>query len=112
MELSTINDFSSLDGHSKSREIGEKYMVDTISLIDLLNQHNAPKDIDYLSIDTEGSEYEILNAFDFKKYKIKIITCEHNYTPNRDKINLLLTSNGYERKYETISNFDDWYVLK
>ena len=44
------------------------------------------KNIDYLSIDTEGSEYEILKAFDFKKYKISIITCEHNFSKDRDKI--------------------------
>jgi FkbM family methyltransferase len=111
-ELSTIDAFSKSDHHSKAREVGEKYYVDTISLVDLLDYHSAPKAIDYLSIDTEGSEYEILNAFDFKKYTIKIITCEHNYTSNREKINLLLTSNGYEQKYSNISNFDDWYVLK
>ncbi len=32
-------------------------------LRDLLDQHNAPKAIDYLSLDTEGSEYEILSTF-------------------------------------------------
>jgi FkbM family methyltransferase len=111
-ELSTIDAFSNSDNHSKARVVGEKYDVDTISLIDLLDYHAAPKDIDYLSIDTEGSEYEILKAFDFKKYNIKIITCEHNYTPSREKINSLLTSNGYEQKYQNISHFDDWYVLK
>jgi FkbM family methyltransferase len=112
MELSTIDKFSNSDSHAFARETGNKYIVDTISLLDLLDFHNAPKEIDYLSIDTEGSELEILNAFDFKKYKIKIITCEHNYTTNRDKIFSLLISNGYERKYQSISNFDDWYVLK
>jgi FkbM family methyltransferase len=111
-ELSTIDTFSNSDNHSKTREGGEKFYVDTISLVDLLDHHAAPKHIDYLSIDTEGSEYEILSAFDFQKYKIKIITCEHNYTENRQKINSLLTGNGYEQKYADISFFDDWYVLK
>ena len=41
-----------------------KYKVKTISLEDLLVKYNAPNIIDYLSIDTEGSEYEILSKLD------------------------------------------------
>ena len=62
-------------------------------------KYNAPKNIDYLSIDTEGSEYEILKTFDFDKYNSKVITCEHNYTPARNKIYSLLSANGYQRKF-------------
>lgn len=110
-ELSTINVFSSGDEHAKARETGSTYNVHTISLLDLLKKYDAPKEIDYLSIDTEGSEFEILSAFDFDQYKIKIITCEHNYTPMREEIYKLLTSKGYTRKHTEFSNFDDWYVL-
>jgi hypothetical protein len=85
--------------------------VRTISLNDLLQKHNAPAEIDYLSIDTEGSEFEILNAFDFSKHRVKVITCEHNYTEMREKIFKLLTENGYSRIYVEFSGFDDWYVL-
>lgn len=111
-ELSTIATFSNGDEHAKARETGLKYDVTTISLIDLLKKYNAPKEIDYLSIDTEGSEYEILSAFNFDAYKFKIITCEHNYTPMREKLYDLLTSKGYTRKYTEYSRFDDWYVLE
>lgn len=110
-ELSTINTFSNNDGHAKTRETGNKYNVYTTTLLDLLKKYNAPKEIDYLSIDTEGSEFDILNAFDFDAYKIKVITCEHNYTPMREEIYKLLTSKGYTRKYTEFSYFDDWYVL-
>ena len=65
----------------------------------LLTKYNAPKEIDYLSIDTEGSEFEILNNFDFDRHQIKVITCEHNFTPMRSKIFDLLIRNGYARKY-------------
>lgn len=109
-ELSTINSFSSCDNHSSSRADGARYSVETVSLVDLLKQNSAPKTIDYLSIDTEGSELEILSAFDFSMYDVKIISCEHNYTPNREEIHSLLTANGYTRKYAEISYFDDWYV--
>ena len=110
-ELSTINKFSSGDEHEHIRKSGKKYKVNTISLNDLLHKYMAPKLIDYLSIDTEGSEYEILKNFDFKNYKFKVITCEHNYNENREKIYKLLSENGYKRKFTKISKFEDWYVL-
>lgn len=108
--LSTLDAFSSSDSHRELRQSGNKYEVRTISLTDLLDKYSAPKTIDYLSIDTEGSEFEILNAFDFDRYSFSMITCEHNYTPARDKIHKLLTSKGYVRKYEELSLWDDWYV--
>jgi len=109
--LSTIDSFSKVDGHAKSRNsASNKYQVRTISLKDMLKKHNAPQKIDYLSIDTEGSEFEILNSFDFDEYDIKVITCEHNFTPMREKIYSLLSKNGYERKYSEFSKYDDWYV--
>ena len=109
-ELSTIDSFSDGDDHKNTRLAGKKYQVQTISLNDLLIKHRAPKYIDYLSIDTEGSEYEILEAFNFNEFSFGIITVEHNYTPQREKIFALLTGHGYKRKYENISAFDDWYV--
>ncbi|MGO1159059.1 FkbM family methyltransferase [Acinetobacter lwoffii] len=109
-ELSTIDYFSALDMHSKMRVNGNCYDVETISLIDLLREYNAPKKIDYLSIDTEGSEYEILKNFDFKEYHIDLITVEHNFTEMRGNILNLLTSKGYVRVFVEYSDVDDWYV--
>lgn len=108
--LSTIDFFSEKDFHRDNRLNGNKYEVGSISLIDLLIKYNAPKYIDYLSIDTEGSEYEILKAFDFSKFSFGVITIEHNFMPNRELIFDLLSSHGYIRKYEEISEFEDWYV--
>jgi len=110
--LSTISDFSSKDKYAETRKYGNTYSVNTISLMDLLRKYDAPYRIDYLSIDTEGSEYEILKAFDFNAYRISIITCEHNFTDDRQKIYDLLTSQGYKRRYQDLSSVDDWYVLQ
>lgn len=109
-ELSTVSSYNKSDSHSKYRENGQNYNVSTISLNDLLDKYNAPQKIDYLSIDTEGSEYEILSNFNFSKYDISIISCEHNFTPLREKIFTLLTKQGYIRKYVGLSKWDDWYV--
>lgn len=109
-QLSTIRSFSALTGYARHREDKPVYSVSTVSLVDLLSDHNAPTDIDYLSIDTEGSEFEILQNFDFSKYRIRVITCEHNYQPNREAIYDLLSNNGFHRVLENISGWDDWYV--
>ena len=68
--------------------------------------------IDYLSIDSEGSELDILKSFDFSKRKINIISVEHNYHPiNRKEIHNILTKVGYKRIYQNLSKFDDWYIM-
>jgi FkbM family methyltransferase len=109
-DLATIKGFGN-DEFSEERKKSETISVNTISLYDLLDYNGAPEVIDYLSIDTEGSEYGILNAFFQKnnKYDVKCITVEHNFTM-RDKLHELLTTNGYVRKFEQISRWDDFYV--
>jgi FkbM family methyltransferase len=111
-ELSTLDSFSNQDMHAISRENGVKYTVETISLLDLLVKFQAPKFIDYLSIDTEGSEFEILENFDFNTYAFGFISCEHNFTENRAKVFKLLSQHGYTRVFEPYSQFDDWYLHK
>lgn len=107
---STIDSYSAADHHAASREAGERYEVETVSLMDLLRTWDAPRRIDYLSIDTEGSELDILSAFDFSAYDIRLITVEHNHTDKRQGLFQLLTAHGYQRKFEALSDFDDWYV--
>lgn len=108
--LSSINSFSDSDFLSGQRINKASYEVPTVSLEDLLKTYNAPYDIDYLSIDTEGSELDILKAFNFEKHSIKIITVEHNYTEKREQICTLLTMKGYRKIFDKISHFDDWYI--
>jgi len=112
--LSTTEDYLQSDGHVTSRidlNILRSYSVKTISLVDLLDTYQSPKFIDFLSLDTEGMEYSILSTFNFDIYKIKFICVEHNFTENRSRIFKLLTTNGYKRIYESISDVDDWYLL-
>jgi hypothetical protein len=88
-----------------------EYHVETVSLGDLLAQHKAPGQIDYLSIDTEGSELTILRALDFDRWRFHIITVEHNWVQSaRDGIHSLLTSHRYVRVLPECSLWDDWYI--
>ena len=89
------------------RRMGRTARLITVSLNDFLERHGAPREIDYLSIDTEGSEHEILAAFPFEKWRIGLLTVEHNFSPQRAPIRALLERHGYrciERRW------DDWYV--
>lgn len=113
-ELSTLSRYQDEDSHASERErtTVRKYPVPTISLLDLLELNNAPKMIDYLSIDTEGGELEILEKFDFQRYSIKIISVEHNFGVTRKKIERLLVNNSYVRKYKQLEMVEDWYFLE
>jgi len=73
---------------------GRFYQAPTISLLDLLQKHDAPPVVDYLSLDTEGTELQIFGAFDFSAFCFRGITCEHNYSPNRERIQALLSAHG------------------
>jgi FkbM family methyltransferase len=112
--LSTAAIFLDRDFHSSGRSEGtsSRYLVETISLNDLLEYYKAPNVIDYLSVDTEGSEFEILSNFNFKKYDVRIISVEHNWTEDRKRIHDLLVSEDYERKHLDLSDCDDWYVKR
>ncbi|MGB7259609.1 MAG: FkbM family methyltransferase [Pseudolabrys sp.] len=114
-ELSTINDFLNHDGRARRglRSNGTIYPVDTVSLNDLLSEHKAPQQIDYLSVDTEGSEFTILSAFDFNRWQPQVVTVEHNHVePTRSKIRSLMTVNGFRHVFSNMSAVDDWYVRR
>lgn len=66
--------------------------VDCYTLEMLTNQFNVPE-IDFLSLDTEGGELEILKSIDFEKTPIKTISVENNYYT--DSIRNFLESKGF-----------------
>ena len=70
-----------------------KKTVQTRPLIDILDENNAPRDVDFLSLDVEGIEGEIIENFDFSKYIFRLITVEANL--RGEKIEKVLTKNGY-----------------
>jgi FkbM family methyltransferase len=109
-ELSAITKYAEPNSHGLLKRTTSSYEVETISLQDLLVTHDAPKYIEFLSIDTEGSEFEILKNFDFQSYRFGAICVEHNFSDTRGKINSLLLANGYQQVHADLSDFDDWYV--
>lgn len=110
-EFGGIKDFISRDRHASRRApyaaLPENVLhLETITLDSFLEQNDAPKRIDYISVDTEGNELDILRAFPFEKWDVSMWTVEHNFTEDREEIYQIMTSNGYQRKEV---RFDDWY---
>jgi FkbM family methyltransferase len=99
-----------LDTYSDQLKNNKKSNYMSTTLTKILDNANAPNIIDYISIDTEGSELEILKGLDLNKYKFKIINFEHNNeTDKREKIKKLLEKYGY-KFYKNI-HVDDFYIL-
>jgi FkbM family methyltransferase len=85
--------------------------VITSTLDDILEEYSAPKFIHYLSIDTEGTELEILKSVDLNKYIFGYINLEHNYVePRRTEMKKLLLKNNYVYKGE--NKWDDDFIHK
>jgi len=80
----------------------------------IINENNAPENIDYLSVDTNGSEFKVLEGIDFIKYNFNIITVKNSHIVERqDKIKEILTSNGcsMQQTVMMVDNIsDDLYV--
>ena len=57
----------------------------------IFNEYNVKK-VDYLSIDTEGSEFEILNSINFNEVDIRVISTENS---SQKDIKQFLEDNGY-----------------
>ncbi|MFC6742632.1 FkbM family methyltransferase [Methylobacterium tardum] len=75
-----------------------------------MSEARAPRQIDYMSLDVEGGEFDVLQSFDFASRDVALISVEHNFSDSRGKIYDLLTGLGYRRRFRHLSLFDDWYA--
>ncbi len=73
-----------------------EYLVEGTTLLDLLEEHNSPTVIDYLGMDCEGCEYDILEHYfnnNNNKYLIKFVCLE---VGRKDIIDLMNKNNYIE----------------
>lgn len=73
--LLNVNYNDTLISNSKKNNFN-KVKVNVTNLNKILNKINAPKVIDFFSLDVEGDEFEVLNGINFNKYKFKYILIE------------------------------------
>ena len=80
----------------------------TMSLENLLIKHKAPKTIEFLAMDIEGSEFRVLKNFPFHKYKILAIALEGC------RCTKLLKRKGYVEVHNpwSLINYEHHYILK
>jgi FkbM family methyltransferase len=69
--------------------------VPSYHLQTLLDQNRLNVQIDYLSVDTEGSELDVLKTIDFSRTSISVISVENNY--GDIEVRRFLESKGYRR---------------
>jgi FkbM family methyltransferase len=73
----------------------------------LLERYGAPAVIDYVSIDTEGSEFDVVRSIDWAKWNICLVTIEHGGNQEkRAAIGRFLEDCGYQRVRVW---FEDWF---
>lgn len=80
--------------------------VQVMTLDDILQQASNPQ-IDFLSIDVEGLELQVLRGFDIQKYRPRLMIIEDNL-PNRLKVHWHIKKKGYRLVKRTGCN--NWYV--
>ena len=76
----------------------------TETLHEILKKNTAPYKIDYLSLDVEGAEYNVLQNFPFDQYIFRTMTIER---PS-PKLNTLLKKNGYI--WMKNAEYDSFYI--
>lgn len=82
--------------------------VKTININELLEK-NDMNFIDYLSLDIEGYELELLKSFDFNKYHINFMTVEHgNVVRYQNEIKNFLLNKGF--RLHRNNKWDDEYI--
>lgn len=91
----------------------ESVIVNAITINELFERYNVPSEFDYLTIDIEGGELEILSQLDFSRWRFKVLTYEHNshlvhhenypdLVKRREQMEEILYKNGYSlyKNYE------------
>jgi len=85
---------------SEIDDLNQKFEITEVECFDL-NEYlikNSINNIDFISLDTEGSEFKILKNIDFSQISIKVIVIEIPYDQN-EVINFLENKNFYLYAY-------------
>ncbi|MCL5781986.1 MAG: FkbM family methyltransferase, partial [Patescibacteria group bacterium] len=83
------------------------FKIDCVTLGYLMHKYHT-ESVDYLSLDTEGGELDILKSLDFKNHNIKVISVETT-TVNK-KIGQFMRKVGY--RLATKIKIDEIYILR
>ena len=83
---------------SRMSERSISVTMPTFNLTSVLDDVDAPRTIDYLSLDVEGNELGVLAGLDHSKYVFRRVTVEHNFQESaRFQVAEFLSLQGYVR---------------
>jgi FkbM family methyltransferase len=87
-------------------KITRTFEIPVRTLKEILDENKIRK-IDYLSIDTEGSEWKILRNFDLKSYEVSVISIENNF--KETKVRNHLIKQGF-KLIKIFAGYDELYA--
>ena len=97
---------------SKRKLFKKIHEVKAFTLPEIIDYNLSSNEIDFLSIDIEGNDLDILKSLDLNRYKIKAVCVEHNFRQGSDEIIEFMYKNGYDLVYSEFSKNDYWFVLR
>ncbi|NDW04367.1 FkbM family methyltransferase [Jiella pacifica] len=98
-------------GRDHRRREGRIVEVPTATLTEIFQRHSVPERIQFLSIDTEGSELNVLQGLDFTRYAVDFVVVEHNFdAEKREAVARLMADRGFRNASSAASLWDDWFV--
>lgn len=107
LEADTLSTFSQEVANEScivyKTKITEEIKVKTVPLIKIIEKYAPEKTIDFMSIDTEGYDLEVLQSNDWEKYRPRFIIIEIN----QDSKNILkfMLDNKYKIVYKNHTNW-------
>ena len=117
LRIASIPEFTATRGqleeesHPMYEFSGEILTVKASTLTQILRDNNAPKYIDFLSLDIEGGEEFALQSLDFNEFRPFLISVEHNFGPARSRIKAHLEFHGYILDpLCSMASWDDWFI--
>ena len=93
------------------RKGSERYQVKMCSLNEML-EISKIEELDFLSIDVEGHELQVLSGFDVTRFNPKIAVIETNYEALKTQQVSGFFGDGYIQVFPTLSPPDIWLVRK
>lgn len=115
-EVSTLSGiYDCFTPEAKQRNHADKAQtveLEAWTMARLLDEGRAPKQIDYWSLDTEGSEWLLIKSFPWDNYTVFALSIEHNHEePKRTYIREFLLAKGYSPISRADAPYEDYYVL-
>lgn len=98
MNANTLNTFSKEEAKKnadKGYKIERVLEIPVISVNELLNKYFVDCNLDVLSVDVEGMDYEIISGIDYSVYRPKIICVETSHM-ERNRMDEFMKEKGYK----------------